>query len=443
MKISLSDRFTYRRLLRFTLPSVIMMIFSSIYGVVDGFFISNFAGKTAFAAVNFIIPFLMILGTLGFMFGAGGSALIAKTLGEGDKIRANRIFSMLIYVSIGLGTALAAIGIVFLPSIAQLLGAEGQMLADCVLYGRIILLSLPAFILQMEFQSFFVTAERPNIGLAVTVAAGVTNIILDFLLVGVLNLGITGAAIATALSQTVGGVVPVCYFLCRNSSLLRLTKAPLDLRALVQVCFNGSSELMSNIAFSLVSMLYNVQLLHYAGENGVSAYGVLMYVGMIFNAVFIGYSIGSAPIIGYHFGAKNTPELSSLLKKSCVIVAAVSVSMVALSFALSYPLSSLFVGYDASLFDLTLSGFKIYSLSFLFMGFAIFFSGFFTALNDGLTSAVISFLRTLVFQCAAVIVLPMLFDVDGIWWSIVAAELMAMAVSLFFLFIKRKKYNYF
>lgn len=443
MKISLSDRFSYRRLLRFTLPSVIMMIFSSIYGVVDGFFISNFAGKTAFAAVNFIIPFLMILGTLGFMFGAGGSALIAKTLGEGDKERANRIFSLLIYVSIALGVVLAALGIVFLPSIAKLLGAQGKMLEDCVLYGRIILISLPAFILQMEFQSFFVTAERPNIGLAVTVAAGLTNIILDLLLVGFLNMGITGAAIATALSQTVGGVVPIFYFALRNSSLLRLMGTRIDIPALIKVCSNGSSELMSNISFSLVSMLYNVQLLHYAGENGVSAYGVLMYVGMIFNAVFIGYSIGSAPIIGYHFGAKNTLELSSLLKKSCVIVATVSLSMVALSYALSYPLSFLFVGYDASLFELTLSGFKIYSFSFLFMGFAIFFSGFFTALNDGLTSAIISFLRTIVFQCAAVIILPMLFSVDGIWWSIVVAELMAMAVSLFFLFFKRKRYNYF
>ena len=442
MKIKLSDHFTYSKLFRFTLPSIAMMIFTSIYGVVDGFFVSNYAGKTAFAAVNFIIPFLIILSTLGFMFGAGGSALIAKTLGEGNSERANRIFSLLVYTSIILGIVTAAVGFAVIRPIAAFLGAEGQLLEDSVFYGRIILLALPAYILQMEFQSFFITAEKPNLGLAVTVASGVTNMILDWVLVGLFPLGIIGAATATCISQAVGGFVPLFYFGRKNSSLLKLTKAKIDGRILFKTCTNGSSEFMSNVSMAVIGMLYNVQLLKYSGENGVAAYGVLMYVGMIFSAAFIGYSIGSAPLFGYNLGAGDHAELRSLLKKSLTVIGVFSVSMVALSFALAIPLSELFVGYDDALYELTLQGFFIYSLSFLFMGFAIFGSSFFTALNDGITSAIISFLRTLVFQIAAVLLMPLILDVDGIWWSIVVAEVMAVSVSVTFMFGKRKKYGY-
>ncbi|MBE6576941.1 MAG: MATE family efflux transporter [Ruminococcaceae bacterium] len=442
MKIQLSNHFTYKRLLRFTLPSIAMMIFTSIYGVVDGFFVSNFVGKTPFAAVNFIMPFLMILGTLGFMFGTGGSALVAKTMGEGDTEKANRIFSLLVYISAALGVAIAILGIVFLRPVAAMLGAQGEMLDNCVIYGRIILLALPTFILQMEFQSFFVTAEKPQLGLWVTVASGVANMVLDALLVGVFPLGLVGAAAATAISQAIGGIIPVIYFLRPNSSLLQLGKTVFDGKALLKTCTNGSSELMSNVSMSLVGMLYNVQLLKYAGENGVAAYGVMMYVNMIFIAIFIGYSIGTAPIIGYHFGAKTQGELRSLLKKSTVIISVCSVFMLALAIALATPLSRIFVGYDAELFSLTKRGFLIFSLSFPFAGFAIFCSGFFTALNDGLTSAIISFLRTLVFQIAAVLLLPLVWGIDGIWISIVVAEIMAVAVGILFIAIKRKKYEY-
>ena len=442
MTVALSDHFSYGKLIRFTLPSMAMMVFTSVYGVVDGFFVSNFVGQTPFTAVNFIMPYLMILGTVGFMFGAGGSALVSKTLGNGDPEKANRIFSLLIYVSLGVSAVLAVGGILSLPAVASLLGAEGELLEQSVLYGRVVLLALPAFVLQMEFQSFFVTAEKPQLGLAVTVAAGVANMVLDALLVGIFSLGLVGAAAATALSQAVGGFVPLIYFSRPNKSLLRLTKATFDGRSLWRTCTNGSSELMSNISMSLVGMLYNVQLLRYAGENGVAAYGVLMYVSMIFNGIFIGYSIGTTPVIGYHYGADNRTELKSILRKSSWIVGISSVGMFLLALVLAYPLSLLFVGYSPELLELTCSGFFIYSCAFLFMGFAIFGSGFFTALNDGLTSAIISFLRTLVFQTTAVIVLPLLLDVDGIWWSVVFAELMAMAVFLVFLAGKRKKYGY-
>lgn len=442
MKIQLSDRFTYKKLLRFTLPSIVMMIFTSIYGVVDGFFVSNIVGKTPFAAVNFIMPVLMILGALGFMFGTGGSALIAKTMGEGDIRKANRMFSLFVYLTAVLGVGIAAVSILFLPQIARLLGAEGEMLRQAVLYGRIILVALPFYMLQYEFQSFFVTAEKPHLGLYVTIASGVCNMVLDALFMAVFHWGVVGAALATAVSQVVGGAVPVIYFAMPNSSLLRLTKTRFDGKAVLKTCTNGSSELMSNISMSIVSMLYNIQLLKVAGENGVAAYGVLMYVNMIFLAAFIGYTVGSAPVISYHYGAQNHAELQSLRKKSMVLIGIFAVGMFLLAEALAYPLSLMFVGYDTELMAMTVRGFRIFSFTFFFAGFAIFGSGFFTALNDGLTSALISFLRTLVFQIAAVLILPIFLGIDGIWLSLVAAEVMAVAITAVFLVTKQKTYHY-
>lgn len=442
MNIQLSEHFNYKKLLRFTLPSIVMMIFTSVYSVVDGFFVSNFVGKTPFAAVNFIMPFLMILGAFGFMFGTGGSALISKTMGEGDNEKAKRIFSLLVYVSIGCGIVVAVLGIIFIRPVAALLGAQGVMLENCVIYGRIILAALPAFMLQYEFQSFFVTAEKPHLGLVVTVAAGVTNMVLDALLVAVFSLGLVGAAAATALSQCVGGLVPLVYFGCKNSSALRLTRTKFDGKVLFKTCTNGASELMSNISASIVGMLYNIQLIKYAGENGVAAYGVLMYVNFIFLAVFIGYSVGTAPIIGYNYGAGNHSELKNLLKRSLWIIGICSVAMVFAAEILARPLATMYVGYDIELFELTLRGFKIYSLAFLFAGMAIFGSSFFTALNNGLISALLSFLRTLVFQVAAVLIIPAVLGIDGIWISIVVAEGSAVIVTILFLLANRKRYHY-
>lgn len=442
MKIQLSDHFSCKKLLRFTLPSIIMMVFTSIYGVVDGFFVSNFAGKTPFAAVNFIMPVLIILGTAGFMFGTGGAALIAKTLGEGNRERANRLFSMLVYISVVCGIILAVIGFVFIRQIAVFLGAEGQMLSDSITYGRIILLAIPAYIMQYEFQCLVATAEKPQLGLYITIAAGLTNIILDALFVAVFSWGLKGAAAATAISQCVGGIIPLVYFFRPNTSLLRLGKTHFDGRAFLKICTNGSSELMSNISMSVVSMLYNLQLLKYAGENGVAAYGVLMYIAMIFLAVFIGYSVGTAPVIGYNYGANNHSELKGLLRKSTMIISIFAILMFAAAQLLAKPLSLMFAGYDSDLLEMTLHAFRIFSFSFLLSGFAVFGSSFFTALNNGLISAVISFLRTLVFQIAAVIIFPLIWHLDGIWFSIVAAEIMAVAVTVIFLFANRKKYHY-
>lgn len=442
MNIQISESFTMKKLLRFTLPSIVMMIFTSIYGVVDGFFVSNYVGKTPFAAVNFIMPFLMILGAVGFMFGTGGGALIAKTMGEGKHDKAKKLFSLFIYVTVAVGVVIAALGFIFIRPIAELLGAEGEMLKNCVTYGRMILLALPFYMLQYEFQSFFATAEKPQLGLAVTVAAGLTNIVLDALFVAVFKWGLVGAAAATALSQTVGGIIPLIYFSRPNDSLLRLTKTEFDGRSLLKACTNGSSELMTNISTSLVSMLYNVQLMKYAGENGVAAYGVLMYVNMIFLAAFIGYSVGTAPITSYNYGSGNNSELKGMLKKSVFIIGAFAVSMFAFAQLLAFPLSKIFVGYDKELLELTLRGFRIFSFSFLFAGISVFGSSFFTALNNGLVSALISFLRTLVFQIAAVLILPSLIGIDGIWLSIIAAEIMSMIITVLFIFKFRNRYHY-
>ena len=440
--IQLSDHFTRKRLLRFSLPSIVMMVFTSIYGVVDGYFVSNYTGKTPFAAVNLIMPFLMILGGVGFMFGTGGGALIAKTMGEGKAEKADKLFSMTVFASILCGLVLTAVGLLFLRPFARLMGAEGELLENSLLYGTINLIALPFYILQYEFQCLFATAEKPKLGLYVTVASGVANMVLDWLLVAVLPFGLAGAAAATAASQFIGGVFPLVYFARKNSSRLRLTRCRLELRPLGRICANGSSELMGNISMSLVSMLYNVQLMQYAGEDGIAAYGVLMYVSMIFQAIFIGYSVGTAPIVSYHYGAQNQEELKSLLRKAIFIVAIAALCMFAAGELLAAPLSRLFVAYDEELLQMTTHAFAIFSFSFLFSGFAINGSSFFTALNDGLTSALISFLRTLVFQVAAVLLFPLLWGLDGIWFSIVAAEIMAVLATIFFLLKKQKKYGY-
>lgn len=442
MTIRFSDHFTYKKLLRFTLPSILMMIFTSLYGVVDGFFVSNYAGKASFTAVNLIYPFTMVLGAIGFMLGSGGSALIAKTLGEGNREKANALFSLFVYLTVASGIVLGVIGAALVEPIALLLGAEGEVVELSVTYGKILLYALPVYMLQFEFQTFFSTAEKPQMGLFVTIGAGVTNIALDALFIGVFKWGIAGAAVATAFSQAVGGILPILYFFGKNNSLLRLGKTSFDGKALWKACTNGSSELLSQISMSLVAMLYNAQLLHYEPENGVAAYGVLMYVNMIFLSAFIGYSMGTAPVVGYHYGANNREELKSIRKKSTVIICVTAIVMFVVAELFAKPLALIFVSYDEELLQLTLRAFAIFSFSFLFCGVGIFGSSFFTALNNGLVSAIISFLRTVVFQVGAVLLLPLAFASDGIWASVVVGEFLAAAVAVALLIACRKKYGY-
>ena len=442
MKISLSNHFTYKRLLRFVLPTVVMMIVTSVYSIVDGFFISNIVGKNAFAAVNLIMPLLMALGSFGFMIGTGGSALISKTLGEKKQEQANRYFSMLIMVTIGVGILLSIIGFIWMRPLANLLGASETIIDDCVLYGRVLIVANTFFMLQNCFQSFLVTAEKPHIGLAISVIAGINNVVLDFVFVYILRTGIFGAALATALSQAVGGIVPLLYFSRKNSSLLCFVKTTLDFKALKRACLNGSSEMLTNLSASFVGMLYNFQLMRIASENGVAAYGVIMYVNFIFMSFFFGYAIGSAPLVGYHYGAKNIEELKNLFRKSIVLTTIVSIIMTVLGVGLAFPLSKLFVGYDAELLEMTTNGMRLYSLSFLLCGFNIFGSAFFTALNNGLISALISFLRTLVLQTTAILILPSLWGINGIWLAIVAAEGLTILVTIILLIKNRNIYHY-
>ena len=441
-RIQLSDHFGFGRLIRFTIPSILMMIFTSIYGVVDGYFVSNFVGKTPFAAVNFIMPFLMVVGAMGFMFGTGGSALIARIMGEGRREKAQEIFSLLIAATVVSGLVIAVISILFLPQIAAFLGAKGEMLADCIRYGRIILVALPFLMLQYAFGSLSVTAE-PKLGLIVTIILGVLNMTGDVLFMGVFHWGIAGAAMATAMGQIIGGTIPLVYFLRKNSSSLRLRRPKWDGGALRRACTNGVSELMSSISMSIVGMLYNAQLMRYAGENGVAAYGTIMYVDFIFLAIFIGYATDDDVARPRLYGAGNKKELNNLLKRSVVLIAAASLSMLLLSEVMAAPLAAIFVGYDAGLLDMTVHAYSIYAVSFLFCGFSIFSSAFFTALGDGLTSALIAFLRTLVFESASVIILPLLLGLNGIWGAIIVAECMSVTVSVIFLVAKRKRYQYF
>lgn len=442
MTIHLSDHFTYRKLLRFTLPSITMMIFTSIYGVVDGFFISNFVGKTPFAAINLIMPFLMIFGAIGFMIGTGGSALVSLELGSGEKEQANKTFSLLIFATIAAGVVVTVIGLILLAPISKALGADEAMLPDCIAYGRIIIPALTMLMLQNVFQSFLVAAEKPNLGLTITVIAGLTNIVLDALFIAVFQWGVAGAALATALSQSIGGLVPLVYFSMRNTSPLRLGKAVWDAGRFFKSCANGSSEFMTNISMSVVNICYNFQLIQIAGEDGVAAYGVIMYVNFIFTSVFIGYAIGSAPIVSYHYGAENNSELKNILKKSLVLVGIFGIFLTSLAELAARPLSLIFVSYDTDLLSITIRGFMLYSLSFLVSGFNIYSSSFFTALNNGAVSAAISFLRTLLFQILAVMLLPIVLKLDGIWLSIVVAELLALAISITFWIRKRSIYHY-
>ena len=442
MNIQLSEHFTYKKLFRFCLPTIAMMLCTSIYGIVDGFFVSNYVGKTAFAAVNLIMPFLMILACFGFMIGTGGSALVGKTLGEGNREKANRYFTMMVYLTVILGVIVSVIGVVFMRPISYMLGASEAMIEDCVVYGRIINAFNMAFMFQYLFQSFFVTAEKPQLGFIVTVAAGLTNMVLDALFVAVFDWGLAGAAWASVIGQCVGGLLPLIYFMRPNSSLLRLTKTRLEAGPLIKACLNGSSELMTSISASFVGMLYNFQLLKYAGENGIAAYGVVMYTQMIFSAIFLGYTIGTAPIVSYHYGAGHHDELKNMLKKSVVIMLGSGVAMLFLAKGLARPLSGMFVGYDPELRDITRGALAVYAYAFVLFGLNMFASAFFTALNNGAVSAAVSFLRTLVFQTFAVLVLPIVLGLEGIWWAVTVAEGLALLVSAAFIVGKRKQYRY-
>jgi putative MATE family efflux protein len=440
--MDMSQHFTVGGLLRYTAPSIAMMIFTSIYTVVDGLFVSNFVGSTALAAVNFVFPIAMILGTVGFMMGTGGSAIIAKTLGEGDSEQAQRYFSLFVYATIAAGVVFTAIGLVALRPLIILLGAGEDLLADCMTYGTILIAGLVGFMLQYAFQSLTMTAGKPKLGFVATVVAGCLNIGLDALFIVVFGWGLVGAAFATVIGMGAGGVIPLVYFARPNSSLLRLGRTSLDWHALGKAATNGASEMVSNIAMSVVAIVYNVQLLSLIGNNGIAAYGVIQYVAMVFSAVFMGYAMGSAPLMSFQFGAHNTVEMRSLLRKGLGIIAVSGVLMFVATRLLAHPLSVLYVGYDPGLCELTEHAFWLYSMAFLIMGFNIYGSSLFTALNNGVVSAIISFLRTFVFEIGSVLLLPRLIGTDGIWYSVSVAEVAALVITASFIIALGPTYGF-
>ncbi|MDD5831629.1 MAG: MATE family efflux transporter [Lachnospira sp.] len=442
MKIQLSDHFSYSKLIKFTLPTIAMMIFTSIYGVVDGVFVSNCVGSDAFAAVNLIMPIIMILGSVGFMIGTGGSSIVSKTLGEGKKEKANEYFSMLVYLCVVSGVILSVIGIIFTGPIAVLLGAKGSIAKDCVTYGRTVFFMLTGLFLQNAFQSFLVVAEKPKLGLFVTLLAGFTNMFLDFLFVYVLRFGVFGAALATGISQFVGSVIPIIYFAGGKNNVLKLTKCRFNKDIIIKTCINGSSEMVTNMSMSLVNILYNMQLMKYIGTNGVVAYGIIMYVGFIFVGTYMGYAVGSAPVISYHYGAGNKDELKNLFKRSLTIIIVSSVVMTLIAEIIAGYLAGIFVSYDNNLLELTTEAIRIYAVSYLISGVNIFASSFFTALNNGVVSAVISFMRMFVFQIVMILLLPVVLGISGIWTAVIAAEVLSVVISVMFLVKNRKKYSY-
>lgn len=442
MNIKLSDHFTYRRLIRFVIPSIIMMVITSVYSIVDGAFVSNFVGKTSFAAVNLIMPVLMAAGTIGFLIGTGGSAVVAKTLGLGKNDKANEYFSMLVKSVIVIGIIVSVPVFIFMPQITKLLGASDSLYTDCIIYGRILIAGNVFFMLQNCFQSFLVVAEKPTFGLVISICTGLCNMLLDFVFMYYFRMGIVGAGLATVIAQVIGGIIPLIYFLRKNSSRLKIVHSRFNKRIFINTCTNGSSEMVSNLSMSLVSMFYNLQLMKFSGENGIAAYGVIMYVGFIFAAVFIGYSIGSSPLVSYNYGAENHVELKNLFKKSIIIIMVLSVVMLVSSELFCPVFSSIFVGYDKELLDFTVLAFRIYSVKYIFLGINIFSSAFFTALNNGKISAIISFLRAFVFQTVAVFLLPVFFKTDGIWMSAVLSEVISLCVSMYYFITQKNKYHY-
>lgn len=440
--VHLNEHFTYKKIIKAVIMPIFMMVFTSVYSIVDGFFVSNYVNKTAFASLNLVFPTLMILGSIGFMMGAGGSALVAKSLGEGKKDEANKIFSGVVYATAIMGVTVTLLVVFFVKDISVLLGATEEMLPYCVTYARILVAGITLFMIQNLFQTFFIVAERHGLGFLITAAAGVTNIILDAVFIIVAKLGLAGAAYATVIGQFVGSVIPVIYFFSKKNPSLSLGKPTFAPHIILKTVTNGSSELLSNIAASIVSIVYNFQLLKFAGENGVSAYGIIMYTSFIFAAVFIGYAIGVAPIVSYNYGAQTHAELKNVLKKSLVLNAVSGAVMTVISASLAKVLASIFVSYDPELLSMTTTAIRIYSVSFIFMGINIFTSSFFTALNNGLISAIVSFSRTLVFQIGAVLLLPLAFGINGIWKAIIVAEGLAFVMDAIFIFVYRKKYNY-
>ena len=442
MKIELNTHFTFKKLLLATLPSILMMLFTSIYSIVDGLFVSNFVGKTAFAAVNLMMPLIVMIGALGFMMGSGGTALIGKTLGEKDYNKANKYFSQIVYFTIIIGLIVSFVVFFFIKDIAILLGAKGELLEYSIKYARIMILFETMFMLQNAFQNLFMAANKATLGFTISVVAGITNIIGDALLVGVFKLGVEGAAIATVISQSIAGLFPIIYFSRPNSSALKLVKTSIKFKPIYKTALNGSSELLSNISQSLVSMVYNKQLMAYVGEDGISAYGVIMYVGYMFTAIYLGYSLGQSGFVAYNYGAKNCEELKNIRKKSLIINSSFGILMLLIVELFASPLAKIFVGYDEELLNLTVNGFKLYGICYLISGINIYTSSFFTSLNNGLISGLSSFLRTFVFQIIAVIVLPLLLGLTGIWLSMLVAEIMSLLVNIIFFVKFKKRYNY-
>lgn len=438
----ISERLNLPRLFLACVPMILMMISISIYSVVDGFFVSNFAGKIQFAAVNLIYPFIMVVGSLGFMMGTGGTALVAKKMGEGKTEEAKKLFFNCFVVTVALGVVFSSIFVFLLPKIAEGLGADEAMLPYCVDYGRILILGITFFNLQNMFQPFFAASGRPGLGFAITIGAGVANIVFDAIFVAGAGWGCVGAAWGTVIGQVVGGFLPVIYYFAKNKSALRLVPAKMQWGAIFKMGANGLSEFVSQIAVSVLSMIMNVLLMKHYQENGVSAYGIICYVWLIFAATFIGLCMGISPRISYVYGEKNKPELRRLTQRALALFIFAGLFEFIMAEALTVPLSYAYAGYDEGLRQLTCHASFIYSIIYLALGINMFGSSFFTALNNGLVSALLSFARLMLFEAVSVYLCSLFWQGDGIWWGVVIGEALGFVMNFLVIFIHGKRYGY-
>ena len=436
----LSRAYTLSGLVRFALPSMVMMVFLSVYTIVDGIFISNFVGTLALGAVNIIFPLISLEMGLGIMLATGSNAIIARRLGEGDAALARQNFSLVVLVAVVCGLMVEGLALLFLPQIIDLLGASAAQYPYCRDYPRAMLLFAPALFLQVGFQSYFVTAGRPKLGLLVMVGAGLVNIGLDYLLIP--RLGVAGAGLATGLGYMVPAMAGLCFFARPRGGDLYLVRPSLERGLLWRACLNGSSEMVSNMANAVSTFLFNIMFMRCYGEDGVAAITMALYFQFVFAAVYFGYSGGVAPIISYKFGNGDTAGLRQVVRDSFRFILGISLLNFTVAILVSAPALLLFAGGNREVASIAQEGFPLFAVSFLFAGVGIFASNMFTALSDGVTSALISFMRTLLFLALAILLLPLVFKEAGLWAAISVAEGMGALVALVCLVLRRPQYQY-
>lgn len=438
----IAQEFNLISLLRFVAPTVVMLVFMSLYQMVDAVFVSKFVGENALSALNIVYPFPSIVIAVSIMLATGGSAIIARNMGEGKEKEAKENFSFIVLVGAVIGVAIATAGILFIEPLIYMLGATPSLYDYCYEYLFILVLSVPLSVFQMLFQSFFVTAGKPHLGLTLTVLGGVSNIVLDYVFIVLCGFGVSGAALATSIGYSIPGLFGLIYFAVSRKGTLYFVKPVFRWGVLFKCCINGSSEMVNNLAVAVTTFLFNVLMLKYEGEAGVAAITIVLYAQFLMTSAFMGFSSGIAPVVSFNYGSGNVRQLKKIFKISVWVIAVVSAAVFVIAETCSDVVIMVFTPAGSEVFGLTKYGFAIFSFSFLCTGMNIFASALFTAFSNGKISAILSFLRTFVFLTACLLFLPLFWGVDGIWLAVPVAEVMALFVSVYYLVRFKKVYQY-